>query len=161
MFEALNNSALTNWLNHQIWGFPLAEIFHILMTSSFFGGIVMLDLRLLGIHRFLSSNQLMKHVLPVLWWLFLGVIISGGILFLFMPLEYPWNPPFLIKMVLIPVGGLNALFMHVVLLRNQHIWDSHGYPPLSVKISALLSLLIWAGCLACGRLIAYYYGSHP
>jgi hypothetical protein len=26
-----------------------------------------------------------------------------------------------------------------------------------VRIAALISLLLWAGILACGRLIAYYY----
>jgi hypothetical protein len=77
---------------------------------------------------------------------------------MFMPYEYSQNQAFLLKMLLIPVGGLNALVMHLVLLRSQHVWDSHGRPPAGVKISALLSMLIWIACLACGRLIAYYYG---
>lgn len=158
MFEALDQSAVTAWLNSLLWGFPIAEIFHIVMTGGFFGGIAMLDLRMLGCNRSLSSVVLMKHILPCLWWLFLGVIVSGSILFMFMPLEYSGNPAFLIKLVLIVGGGLNALFMHVVLLRNQFMWDSHGRPPASVKFSALLSLGIWIGALACGRLIAYYYG---
>lgn len=158
MFESLNESALTQWLNSLLWGFPGAEIFHIVMTGGFFGGIVMLDLRLLGIHRWVSVNTLMQHVLPCLWWLFLGVVVSGGLLFLFMPLEYSGNPAFLLKLIVIPLGGLNALFMHIALLRNRMHWDSHGRIPWGVKLSALLSLLIWATALACGRLIAYFYG---
>ena len=51
MFEALNDSALTLWLNALLWGFPGAEIFHIVMTGGFFGGVALLDLRLLGFHR--------------------------------------------------------------------------------------------------------------
>jgi len=158
VFEALNRSELTQWLNSLLWGFPGAEIFHIFMTGGFFGSILLLDLRMLGVHRFLSSSQLQRHAIPCLWWLFLGVLLSGGLLFLFMPLEYSQNDVFLLKMLLIPLGGLNALVMHFVLLRKQYLWDSHGKPPLAVKLSALLSLLIWAGCLACGRLIAYFYG---
>jgi hypothetical protein len=158
MFEALDQSAVTAWLNSLLWGFPIAEIFHIVMTGGFFGGLVMLDLRMLGFSRAVSSVLLMKHILPCLWWLFVGVVISGSVLFMFMPLEYSGNPAFLTKLVLIPVGGLNALFMHVVLLRSQYVWDSHGRVPGSVKLSALLSLAIWIGALACGRLIAYYYG---
>jgi hypothetical protein len=158
VFEALEQSAVSAWLNAQLWGFPGAEIFHILMTGGFFGGILMMDLRLLGCHRFLSSVQLLKHVIPCLWWLFFGVLLSGALLFMFMPLEYSGNPAFLLKMGLILLGGLNALVMQLVLLRNQYLWDSHGRPPSAVKFSALLSLLIWGGALACGRLIAYFYG---
>jgi hypothetical protein len=158
MFASLNESALTTWLNSLLWGFPGAEIFHIVMTGAFFGGIVMLDLRLLGIHRWVSVNALMQHVLPCLWWLFLGVVASGGLLFLFMPLEYSGNPAFLAKLMVIALGGLNALFMHVALLRTRLHWDSHGRIPWGVKVSALLSLLVWMLALACGRLIAYFYG---
>lgn len=158
MFESLDQSAVTLWLNSQLWGFPSAEIFHLVMVGGFFGGIMMLDLRLLGFHRAISTRTIMQHVLPCLWWLFLGVIVSGGVLFMFMPLEYSGNPPFLLKLVLIPAGGLNALFMHLVLLRTQHVWDSHNGVPAGVKFSALVSLGIWIATLACGRLIAYFYG---
>jgi hypothetical protein len=158
MFETLNQSVVTNWLNAQLWGFPIAEIFHIVMTGGFFGGIAMLDLRLLGFHRSVSSNTLMQHIMPCLWWLFLGVLVSGSILFMFMPLEYSGNPAFLTKLILIPLGGLNALFMHVVLFRNQFRWDTLSRIPLGVRFSALVSLAIWIGTLSCGRLIAYYYG---
>ncbi len=158
MFEALNDSALTLWLNALLWGFPGAEIFHIVMTGGFFGGVALLDLRLLGFQRRLSVQTLFDHVLPCLWWLFLGVLVSGALLFLFMPLEYAGNPAFLTKLLLIPAGGLNALFMHVTLLRRRAGWDSHAPVPFAVRLSALLSLAIWIGTLACGRLIAYYYG---
>lgn len=158
MFEALDQSFLTVWLNSQAWGFPIAEIFHLVMTAGFFGGIAMLDLRLLGFHRSVSCGLLMQHIMPCLWWLFLGVIISGSILFMFMPLEYAGNPAFRTKLVLIALGGLNALFMHAVLFRSQFRWDTLNKVPLGVRFSALLSLAIWIGTLACGRLIAYYYG---
>lgn len=160
MFASLNDSALTQWLNGWVWGFPSAEIFHIFMTGGFFGAIAMLDLRLLGVHRRVPVSVLMSHVLPALWWLFAGVVVSGALLFLFMPLEYSHNPAFLTKLALIAVGGLNALFMHHVLMRGQPQWDRDAAVPLAVRLSALLSLAVWMGALACGRLIAYYYGAH-
>ena len=160
MFETLNQSALPTWLNSLIWGFPAAEIFHIVMTGGFFGGIALLDLRLLGVHRRVSVGTLMQHMIPSLWWLFAGVVLSGGLLFMFMPLEYSHNPAFLTKLLLIPAGGLNALWMHIALLRDQHRWDAHVEPPGPVKLSALMSLVIWMSTLAAGRLIAYFYGAH-
>ncbi len=77
---------------------------------------------------------------------------------MFMPLEYSGNPAFRNKLIMILLGGMNALFMHAVLFRNQFLWDTSNKVPLGVRISALLSLTIWIGTLACGRLIAYYYG---
>lgn len=158
MFEALNNSALSNWLSLLLWGFPMAEIFHLFMLATFFGGMVLLDLRLLGINRFISSQALMTHVLRCIWVAFGGVIISGSILFLFMPLEYSSNPVFLIKMCLIVLGGMNAFWMHKVLIGEIYEWDLDSPPPVGVRISAIISLCLWGGVLACGRLIAYYYG---
>jgi hypothetical protein len=158
VFAELNESALTQWLNSLLWGFPGAEIFHIVMTGAFFGGIAMVDLRLLGVHRAISARVLMQHILPCLWWLFAGVVISGALLFMFMPLEYAFNPAFRLKLVLIALGGLNALIMHLVLLRSRVLWDSHSPAPGGVKLAALVSLAVWIGTLACGRLIAYYYG---
>lgn len=157
MFAALDESAFTLWLNGFLWAFPAAEIFHIVMTGGFFGGILLLDLRLLGVGRRLSSDDALAFILPKLWVLFAGVVVSGALLFFFMPGEYPGNPAFLLKMLLIPLGGLNAYLMHKVLLRNQQSWQT-GEVPTLVKISAAISLSIWIGCLACGRLIAYFYG---
>ncbi|MDT8397737.1 MAG: DUF6644 family protein [Pseudomonadales bacterium] len=158
MFEALANSALSQWLSQTLWGFPMAEIFHLVMIGTFYGGIVMLDLRLLGINRFISSEILMRHVLRCIWVVFGGAVVSGSLLFVFMPQEYPNNPAFLIKMALVLVGGLNALWMHKVLIRDIETWDRDTMPPVGVRISALLSLCLWSGVLAGGRLIAYYYG---
>ena len=160
MFEQLNNSAVTEWLNGWVWGFPSAEIFHIFMTGGFFGALAALDLRLLGVYPRLPVSQLLAFVFPLLRWLFAGVLVSGALLFLFMPLEYSHNPAFLTKLALIVVGGLNALFMHQVLMREMAGWNVSGSTPAAVKVSALLSLAVWMGCLACGRLIAYFYGAH-
>ena len=158
MFQTLNDSAVSEWLNSLLWGFPAVEIFHIVMTGGFFGGILMLDLRLLGFGRNVQVSQLLKHMIPKLWLLFVGVLVSGGLLFMFMPLEYSGNGPFLLKLLLIPLGGLNALIMHLFLMRRQYLWDVHAHVPGAVKFSALISILIWIAVLACGRLIAYFYG---
>jgi hypothetical protein len=158
MFEALNNSAINSWLSQLLWGFPMAEIFHLLMLTTFFGGLVMLDLRLLGLNRFISSKVLMRHVLGCIWIAFAGVMLSGGILFLFMPLEYVNNPAFQIKLGLMVLGAVNAMWMHKALIVNIDDWDEETIPPLLVRLSALFSLLVWGGAVACGRLIAYYYG---
>lgn len=158
MIEGLEQSALSNWLNGLLWGFPSAEIFHLLMIGSFFGGMVMLDLRLLGFLRFISSRHLMAYILRCVWWAFAGVVISGVLLFLFMPLEYFHNPALRVKLLLMLLAAANAGVVHLFFLKNIDSWDIGSVPPLGLRISALLSLGLWGGAVACGRLIAYYYG---
>ena len=65
--------------------------------------------------------------------------------------------PFLLKMILIPLAGLNALFMHKVAKREPAGWDTDARAPGAVRFSAAVSLLLWLVILACGRLIAYFY----
>jgi len=157
MFLFLQDSALSQWLNGLFWGFPSAEIFHIVMTGGFFGAVLLMDLRLLGLHSFFSINVLMRRVVPYLGWLFGGVVLSGSILICFMPAEYSVNPALRIKFILIILGGINALLMHKVLMKDYARWGETNSIPWPVRLSATLSLAIWASCLACGRLIAYYY----
>ena len=159
MFEQLNESVVNQWLNSLLWGFPGAEVFHLICLGTFFGGMMLLDLRLLGFNRFISSISLMKHVLGCIWIAFAGVIISGSLLFMYMPYEYSTNPVFKLKMCLIIAGGLNALWMHKKLLSTIGQWDMEAAPPMLVRLSALVSVGIWVTVLACGRLIAYFYGA--
>ena len=153
----LEDSSLNQWLNSLLWGFPCAEVFHIVMTGGFFGAVLLMDLRLLGLHRLFSLDALMKRLVPYIGLLFAGVLISGCLLLLFMPAEYAGNPALQLKFVLILIGGLNALLMHKILLRNYAVWPEALPMPIAVKLGAGFSLLVWMGCLACGRMVAYFY----
>jgi hypothetical protein len=122
-----------------------------------FGGMVILDMRLLGLGRQFSVITLERHILRFVWAGFGLALFSGGWLFLYEAVKLAGDGPFLIKMALIPLAGLNALFMHFVAMRDVERWDTGAMPPWPVRISAGVSLAIWWVVLACGRLIAYYY----
>lgn len=151
----LANNPLTELFSRSYYSFPIMEVIHVLSYAVFFGGMIMLDLRLLGVGRFISSQQTMRYILRIAWIAF-ALAVGSGILFFFVtPWEYPVNPVFQTKMLLILLAGLNALYMHKFLLANIDQWDLEVAPPTGVRISALISLLLWGGVVACGRLIAY------
>lgn len=155
----LSRTLADNWLTELFsmtyYSFPVMEVIHVLTYGTFFGGMIMLDLRLLGVGRFISSQQAMRYILRIAWVAF-ALAVGSGILFFFVtPWEYPVNPIFQTKMLLILLAGTNALYMHKFLLSDIDAWDMNTLPPTSVRISALISLLLWAGVVACGRLIAY------
>lgn len=139
------------------WSFPSLEITHLLGLTVVFGGMVLLDLRLLGMGRALSITLLQRHILPCVWVGFAIAAVSGIWLILFEATKLMADPAFVIKMILLPLVALNAWLMHRYGQRNLASWDIHVLSPPWVRVSAALSLLMWCGILACGRLIAYYY----
>ena len=99
--------------------------------------------------------MLERYVLPFVWGDFAIAAFAGTWLFIFEARTLADDPPFSLKMGLIPVAGLNALFMHEVRMRDAKTWDMALLPPVIVRVSAGLSILVWLTVLACGRLIAY------
>jgi hypothetical protein len=141
-----------------LWGFPILEICHLSGLTVVFGGMVMLDLRLLGLRRSWSAIQIQKWILPYVFGGFVIAFLSGFYLFIYQANKLAHDEAFLIKLLLLlPLAGLNALFMHFVAQKNMQAWDRDVMPPLIVRASALLSLVLWISILAAGRLIAYYY----
>lgn len=147
------------YIADSVWGFPVLEVTHLLGITVVFGSMVLLDLRLLGLRRDLSAIALERHVLPCVWTGFVIAAGSGAWLILYEATKLVDDPAFIFKMMLLPLAGLNALFMHKIAAHDRAGWDVEIMPPPLVRLSAALSLLLWSVILACGRLIAYYYGT--
>lgn len=156
-FRALEASWPGQIIRDSVWGFPALEIVHLLGLTVVFGGMVLVDGRLLGIGKDHSVRALESHALPFVWWGFAVAAFSGAWLIVYEATTLARDPAFLLKMVLLIVAGLNALFMHKVAMRHSATWDTQVAAPVLVRCSAALSLLLWATILACGRLIAYFY----
>jgi hypothetical protein len=154
----LETSWPARFAQNALWGFPILEICHLTGLTVVFGGMVMLDLRLLGLRRTWSAKQIQKWILPYVFGGFTVAFLSGFYLFIYQANRLAHDEAFLVKMLLLlPLAGLNALFMHFVAQRNIEVWDKDVMPPLLVRASAFLSLVLWVSILAAGRLIAYYY----
>ena len=66
------------------------------------------------------------------------------------------EPVFILKMTLIVVAGTNAAALRLGAFRHAATWPADAAPPARVRIAAALSLLLWIGVIACGRLLAYF-----
>src|SRR5258707_15310293 len=86
----------------------LFRLAHILSMAVFFGSILLLDLRLIGLSRDLALRQLAPHILPWTYVSFAVVMVSGVVLFLFDPIQIASHTWFLPKLLLILAGMLNA-----------------------------------------------------
>jgi hypothetical protein len=69
--------------------------------------------------------------------------------------DFVSNTAFIVKMALLFCAAINAAVFHAGVFRGAASWDSGLAVPAAARLHALLSLLIWIGVLACGRLLAY------
>ena len=137
------------------WPFPIANTAHVVGIALLFGGIAVLDLRLLGVGaRAADIGPLARLVLPLAAIGFVLAAASGALMFIANAREYWGNPLFSWKLALIAAAGANVLVLHATTWRGRETWGEHA--PISVRAAAFMSLGLWLGVIACGRLMAYF-----
>ena len=158
MIEALTEemmaSNLTQWIQATYWLWPILEIFHFFGLTLLMGGLIIVDLRMIGFFSYIGLEEV-KKLLPLVIFGFLINLITG-VLFLFGdPSRYSINIGFQIKMILVLLAGCNAAIYHLKvepLFSNLNLTDRL---PLVIKITGFTSLTLWTGVLLLGRLIPY------
>ena len=131
----------------QGWHGPL-RLLHVMGTAVFFGAIVVLDLRLLGVRgRDMALDALARLVVPVTHWAFAVTLGTGALLFLYDPIQQGSHSWFLPKMALLALAALNAA---VFSLPRRAGLRGIGAGALTrhARIAGALSLLLWAGVIA-------------
>lgn len=150
----LSNSWVASLMFGWAWTWPICETIHFFGMTILFGAIAVTDLRLLG---FLKQMPIQAtHVLINIAIVgFVLNLITGIMFFCGDPFRYTPNISFQIKMVLILLAGLNALFFTFKLQPTWGEWDPHGNPPQIARVVGGLSLALWIGIIVYGRLIPY------
>jgi hypothetical protein len=143
--------AMRQWL----WLYPIVEIVHLTGIALLVGSIAVLDLRLLGFARTLPVRRLASHVLPWSAAAFLLIVPSGLLMFIAHAGDFIQSNVFILKMCLLLAAGANAAVFHTRVFRGASDWDVHRAPPVTARLAAALSLALWVGVIACGRLLAY------
>ena len=143
-------------IHQSLWLYPVIESVHVLSICLFLGLVIMLDLRLLGVTlREVPVSQAAGRLLP---WAVVGFVpltISGALLVYQEPLRAYDNIFFRTKAVLLILAGLNALLFHKGIYRSVSAWDFAKVTPARARMAGWFSLILWAGIVIAGRLIAY------
>ncbi|MFL2546822.1 MAG: DUF6644 family protein [Candidatus Rariloculaceae bacterium] len=145
---------LGGWVHVLPWTWPIAETIHFFGLCLLIGSLIVIDLRLLGINRLLPAVSV-DDLLPIAYVGF-GLNLATGILFYVGdPHRYTPNIAFQLKMLLIFLAGLNALYYQIKIHPNMAILNGSAAMPTNVKVVGATSLVLWFGVLAYGRRIAY------
>ena len=129
------------------WAYPALETVHLLGIALLFGGLLVFELRLLGLARALDIAVLARLVLPLALLGFALCLLTGLAMFSTQPQELLANPAFRLKLVLLALAGANAAWFH-----------ARGSLALADRVAraqGLLSVGIWGAVIICGRWIAY------
>lgn len=131
----------------------LVSAAHILGIGLLLGGILPLDARLAGGR----ADSRLGFVAPALWRTArLGLalaLLTGAWLFSVKPAAYAANPAGWAKAALLALALVNIVLQH----RDPRLKEalSGGAVPASVRVRAVLSMLLWLGVLVSGRWIGF------
>jgi hypothetical protein len=143
-------------LHESILVYPIVESVHVLTLCVFLGLVVMLDLRLLGVTLLKTPvSEVVGRLAP--WTLagFVVMVITGSLLFYAIPVKTYLNIFFRLKVLFLLLAGANTGIFHFMISDNMSEWDLDPVPPMRARLAGGLSLVLWAGIVVAGRMIAY------
>jgi len=159
MLEFCQWLAETRWsiaLHESFYMYPLVESVHVLTLTVFVGLAAMLDLRLLGLAmRRVSVVEVVERFMPWMISGFVVMIATGALLFYAIPVRSFQNVFFRAKVVFLILAGVNVWVFHRGIYRSVDQWALHSTPPGRARMAAVFSLVLWAGIVIAGRMIAY------
>jgi hypothetical protein len=129
------------------WAFPLIETIHIISLLVLLGGILMVDVSLLGGLKRLTPAHIMRQVKPYVNWSLVVILITGVLLFLSEARKAYDNDAFRPKVTLLAL----AILWHYTVHRRAEGSEIPG----SGKVAALVSILLWFGVGIAGRAIGF------
>ena len=146
--RAIENSGLASWVRESptIWAYPTIIFLHGVGMGFLVGMNTVIALRLLGFAPNLPMEP-MENFFPFMYLGFWINAASGVLLLIADATTFLTNPLFYLKMALIALAVVNIQFLK----KSMHKLSV----PMSGKILAGISLVLWAGAITAGRLTAY------
>lgn len=143
-------------LHESLYMYPLVESMHVIAIMLFAGTIAMVDLRLLG--RAFADTPVSEMTARILPWTVVGfavMVVTGLLLFYAVPVRTWHSVWFRLKVLLLVTAAINVWVFHRRVKRDRARWDQETILPRGARISAAISLVVWAGVIVAGRMIAY------
>lgn len=154
LLEWIESTELSTAIREGALSYPIIGGVHLLGIALFGGMLLMTDLRLLGwAMRRRTVSDIVLQLRRWKWAGFVMVTASGLLLAWCEPLKLYRSPAFWVKMALLAMVGVHALVFRARVYGNTATLDVAV--TREAKLAASLSLLLWAGLIVSGRLIAF------
>jgi len=142
------------WVRNSTWAFPFLQSWHFIGMTMLLGVVGAIDLRVLGVARAIPLAPLHRF-LPLAFIGFGINLITGICFFCHDPWVYAFNISFRIKMLLILLAGLNAVWFRLGVFLDLDRWGPGIEASRLAKVISAISILIWLGVITAGRYIAF------
>lgn len=156
ILQQLHDSEIGTALRESLYMFPLVEGTHLVGLALSVGLILLTDLRLTGL--FLKNVPVQAVLQQLRPWVLAGFALTfvTGVLLIWAEGPRIWAiPVFPIKLALIVLAGLNAIWFEVKFGRNVSEWGVQAQFPKGAKVAGWVSFVTWSAVVICGRLIPY------
>ena len=154
MLDGIESTGLSIAIREGGLPYPFIGGFHLLSIALFGGMLLITDLRLLG--WALKTRKVADVWHMALPWKRLGfvvVVVTGLLLVWAEPIRLYRSPSFWIKMTLFALVGVHALVFRRGVYAHPERLDAGV--SAQAKLAAVASLVLWAGLIVSGRLIAF------
>lgn len=157
LVQWLNETSLSVYLRESELAFPLTEAIHLLGLGISVGTVLWVDLRLMGIcMRGEKVSDVVGRLEPWAAFGFAVMVASGLLLFLGKPETYYTTTVFRVKLLLLPLAGLNVLFFHRRVYPHVAEWDKAPVLPWQGRLVGSISVFLWLAIIVLGRWTAYF-----
>jgi hypothetical protein len=146
---------LAVWIQLTPYVYAALEGVHLVGVAFFFGAILLLDLRVLGLMPRLPARPAAQLLLRICGAAFVVLAVSGALMFVPSADRYAASPVFFIKMGATAAGGLNALAFHFGPWQQVDAWGRRARAPSTARAAAVISVLVWIGVITLGRSMGY------
>ncbi|HEX4051122.1 MAG TPA: hypothetical protein VHY19_09610 [Steroidobacteraceae bacterium] len=148
------STPMGQWVRNSAWAFPFLQSWHFIGMTVLIGPLFALDLRVLGVARAVPLAPLHRF-LPLVFVGFGINLVTGICFFCHDPRVYAYNISFRIKMLLIVLAGLNALWFRLGVFLDLERWGPGIEASRLAKVISAISIVTWLAVITAGRYIAF------
>jgi hypothetical protein len=151
----LYNTGFSQWVRESgsLLAYPAFLFLHSIGLGILVGLSWAFALRILGVARQLPIAPF-ENLFPLLWMGFGINAVSGVVLYAADAVNKWANPLFYVKLTLVALAVANLALIKSKIFRDPY--RKGDFLPLSAKVLAAASLVLWAGVITAGRLMAYW-----
>lgn len=158
--EKVEYSAFGTAIAESRYAFAIIEALHLFGLAAAVGFLLLVDLRLLGFaFRSQPVPRLLAQLRPWIIGGFAVVFLTGVLLFWSSAARMVANPAFAIKLGLIVLAGINALYFELSIGRRLAVRGGSAAVPVVVpraaQVAGAASIGLWSLVIVFGRLIPY------
>jgi hypothetical protein len=154
---AIEGTPLSAWIqDHGDWFIPTVQVIHIMAIAAILIASSLINLRILGSA---STDHSLSFVVarfsPILRTSLVFLILSGILLIVGEPARSLANSAFQFKMICLMSTLLIFWIITRALAQDEGYWQKSASRQSSIKVLAMLSIILWVSIVFAGRWIAY------